>query len=131
MEQVRSVLQRLHESGFNLNPDKMIIGASEFQYLGHSLSSRGIMALPERIEAIKAYPRPTNLRTLRRFIGMTEFFARFIPDFSKRAAPLHALKRKEANFILAQEHQSTFESLKQALSEIPILQVPELKRSLF
>ena len=128
MEHVRVVLQRLQEAGFTLNPDKMTIGASEVKYLGHSLSSRGVTVLPERVEAIKAYPRPTNLRILRRFIGMTEFYARFVPDFSKRAAPLHALKRKEAKFTWAQEHQSAFEFLKQALSEAPVLQVPDFEK---
>ena len=128
MEHVRAVLQRLQEAGFTLNPDKTTIGSSEVKYLGHSLSSRGIMVLPQRVEAIKAYPRSINLRTLRRFIGMAGLYARFIPDFSKRAAPLHALKRKEAKFIWAQEHQSAFESLKQALSEAPVLQVPDFEK---
>ena len=54
MEHVRAVLQRLQEAGFTLNPDKMTIGASDVKYLGHSLSSRGVMVLPERVEAIKA-----------------------------------------------------------------------------
>jgi len=128
MEHVRAVLQRLQEAGFIFNSDKMTIGASEIKYLGHLLSFRGIMVLAERVEAIKAYPRPTNLGTLRRFIEMTGFYARFIPDFSKRAAPVHALKRKEAKFIWAQEHQSAFESLKQALSEAPVLQVPDFEK---
>jgi len=92
MEHVRAVLQRLQEAVFSLNPDKMTIGASKIKYLGHSLSFRGVMVLPERVEAIKAYSRPTNLRTLRRFVGLTGFEARFIPDFSKRAALFHALK---------------------------------------
>ena len=95
MEHVRAVLQRLQEAGFTLNPDKMTIGASEVKYLGHSLSSCSIMVLPERVEAIKAYPRPTNLRSLRRFIRMTGFYACFIPDFTKRAAPCMLLRGRK------------------------------------
>jgi len=70
---LRVVLRRLQESGFTLNPDKITIGAVEIKYLGHLLSSRGIRVLPERVEAMQAYPPPTNLRSLRRFIGMTAF----------------------------------------------------------
>ena len=65
MENVSGVLQRLQEAGINLKPDKMTIRASEIKYLGHSLSTRGITVLPERVEAIKAYTRPTTLRKLR------------------------------------------------------------------
>jgi hypothetical protein len=51
----------------------MTIGATEIKYLGHLLSAGGIRVLPDRILAIQNYPPPTNLRTLRRFIGMTGF----------------------------------------------------------
>ena len=95
---VRTVLDRLQEVGFTLNIDKITIAATEIQYLGHLLSPRGISVLSERVAAISAYPRPHNLRTLRRFLGMAGFYPRFIPEFSKCAAPLHALKRKGAIF---------------------------------
>ena len=125
---VRIVLQRLQDAGFTLNPEKITIGASEIKYLGHSLSSRGIRVLPDRVAAIKEYPRPANLRALRRFIGMAGFYARFIPDFSKRAAVLHALKKKGVKFEWTDEHQCAFDSLKQALSEAPVLQVPDFDK---
>ena len=76
---VRVVLDRLQEAGFTLNFDKITIAAKEIQYLGHSLSSRGIPVLQDRVAAIHSYPRPHNLRTLRRFLGMIGFYARFIP----------------------------------------------------
>jgi len=61
---------------------------------------------------------------------MIGFYARFIPDFSKRADHLHALKRKVANLIWAQEFQFAFESLKQALSEAPVIQVPDFEKEI-
>ena len=76
---VREVLSRLQRSGFTLNPDKVVLGASEIKYLGHLISARGVKILPERVTAIQDYPRPVNLRSLRRFIGMVGFYARFIP----------------------------------------------------
>ena len=102
-----------------------MIGAAEIKYLGHLLSSRGISVLPDRVAAIKAYPRPTNLRNLRRFVGMTGFYAPFVPEYSRRAAVLHALKRNVVRFMGTEEHQTAFVSLKQALSEAPVLQVPD------
>ena len=62
-----------------MNPDKVVLGASEIKYLGHLLSSCGVKILLERVTAIKKYPCPTNLTSLRRFIGKVGFYARFIP----------------------------------------------------
>ena len=90
---VREVLGRLQSAGFTLNPDKVTFGASEVKYLGHVLSSRGIRVLPDSVATIKNYPRPSNLRTFRRFLGIVGFYGRFIPDFSGKAGVLHALKK--------------------------------------
>ena len=64
---LREVLRRLQAAGFTLNPDKVVLGASEIRYLGHHISARGVRVLPDRVEAIGQYPRPHNLRSLRRF----------------------------------------------------------------
>ena len=71
---VCEVLGRLQAAGFTLNQEKFTFVAPDIKYLGHVLSSLGISLLPDRAEAIKNYPRPTNLRTLRRFFGMTGLF---------------------------------------------------------
>ena len=74
----------------------------KIRYLGHLLSARGISVLLERVAAIQIYPRPNNLRTLRRFVGMNGFYARFMTNYSKFAAALHALKRKGNQFCMEQ-----------------------------
>jgi len=68
---VRVVLDRLQSASFTLNFDKVTIAATEIKYLGHLLSSRGISVLPDRVAAINSYLRPSNLRMLRRFLGLT------------------------------------------------------------
>jgi hypothetical protein len=93
-EHFREVLNRLQTDGFTLNKEKVVLGASGIKYLGHYLSATGIRVIPDRVEVIKRFPRPRNLRSLRRFIGMVGFYARFIPDFSMKAAALHSLKGK-------------------------------------
>ena len=125
---IHIVLQRLQSAGFTLNPDKITIGAAGIKYLGHRLSPSGISVLPDRVAAIRSYPCPTNLRTLRRFLGMIGFYAQFIPNYSKCAAPLHALKKKGARFVWTHKHQIAFDSLKRALYEAPVLQVPNFSK---
>ena len=73
-DHVREVLQRLQDAGFTLNPEKVTFAASEIKYLGHLVSSRGIKVLPDRVATIRSYPRPPNLRTLQRFLGMVGFY---------------------------------------------------------
>ena len=124
---VREVLRRLQEASFTLNPDKLTLGAVEIKYLGHLISPRGIRVLTDRVTTIQRYPRPSNLSALRRFLGMVGFYAQFIPDFSRRAAPLHALK-KGAPFRWDDECQSAFDTLKQALCEAPVLQLPDFAK---
>jgi len=89
---VRKVLSRLQRSGFTLNPDKVVSGASEIKYFGHLLSARGVKFIPERVTAIQKYTSPTNLKSLRRFIGMVGFYARFISGYADIVAVLHELK---------------------------------------
>jgi hypothetical protein len=108
---VREILSRLQRAGFTLNRDKLTLGAAEIKYLGHRLSSGGISVLADRVAAVRSYPRPKNLRTVRRFLGMVGFYARFIPEFSRKAAVLHSLKRKGSPFVWEQEHQEAFETL--------------------
>ena len=70
---VREVLGRLQRARFTLNPKKVTLGATEIKYLGHLLSPTVIRILPDRVTAIQQYPRPANLRALRRFMGMVGF----------------------------------------------------------
>ena len=125
---LREVLARLRSARFTLNKEKIVLGASEIRYLGHYLSSRGIRMIPDRIESIRQYPCPRNLRSVRHFLGMLSFYARFIPEFSLRVAPLHRLKGKGIHFEWGEEQQASFESLKTALCEAPVLQVPDFEK---
>jgi hypothetical protein len=59
---------------------------------------------------------------------MVGFYARFIPEYSHRAAVLHALKRKGIPFVWKEEHQLAFDSLKRTLCQAPVLQIPDFNK---
>ena len=121
---VREVLTRLERTGFTLNTDKLVLGASEIKYLGHLISGRGVKILPERVAAIHNYPQPTNLKSLRRFIGIVGFYARFIPHYSSIAATLHELKKKGVPYCWGEPHQAAFEAIKRTLCEARVFMFP-------
>lgn len=74
-----------------INTSKCVFGESAVKFLGYRISAAGTEPLPEKVNAIQSYPTPKTVRELRRFLGMINFYRRFIPDAAEHQAPLHAL----------------------------------------
>ena len=91
---MHEVLARRQNAGFKLNPEKCNLAARKIKYLGHILSASGVGVLPDRVTAILQYPPPANVKALRRFMGMVDFYGRFIPEFYLKSAVLHDLKKE-------------------------------------
>jgi hypothetical protein len=104
-QHLKEVLDRLQKPGFTLNREKVVLGAKEIKYLGHCVSRHGVRVITDRVDSIKHFPSPKNLRSLRRLVGMVGFYARFIPEFSAIATPLHKLKGKAVKFNWGDEEQ--------------------------
>ena len=71
--------------------------------LGHIISNRGIEVDKEKIELISKLPSPTNVKTVRQFLGHAGFNRRFNKDFSKIVKPLYKLLEKDAKFSLDED----------------------------
>ena len=78
LEHVRAVLNRFSEHGIVINPSKCQFGISELVFLGHVVNKDGIKPLPEKVEALRNFPRPTTQRKLREFLGLVNFFLSLI-----------------------------------------------------
>ena len=92
--------------------------------LGHVISSRGIEVDKAKIELISKLPSPTNVKTVRQFLGHAGFYRRFIKDFSKIAKPLYKLLEKDSKFVWEKDYQESFEELKSHLTTAPIVRAP-------
>jgi hypothetical protein len=125
---LKEIFARLEKAGFTLNRDKLRLAQQEISFLGHSVSAQGIKVLGERVEAIKDFPPPKNLKGVRKFLGMVGFYARFIVQFSQVAEPLHLLKRKNVKFVWGEAQQSAFLQLKEALTTPPVVLIPDFSR---
>lgn len=84
----------------------------EVKYLGHIVFATGVRSGPSKIEAVSTYPIPRNVKELQQF---TNYYHRFIADYSKVAEPLHRLLTKENNFNWDSKCQDAFEELKHRL----------------
>src|SRR5215469_12032538 len=90
-DHLRQVCERLNEHGIRVNPEKCVFGVPSLTFLGHTVSSSGISPLEEKVSAIRAFPLPQTQRQLRQFLGMINFYHRFIPSAAEILQPLTAL----------------------------------------
>ena len=87
-EHLRQVLERLQFHGLLINPAKCMFGASELEFLGHHVSSQGIRPLEQKV---RDFPQPTSRRQLRTFLGMINFYQRFLPHGAEILRSLNEL----------------------------------------
>nr|GFB71826.1 reverse transcriptase domain-containing protein [Tanacetum cinerariifolium] len=92
--------------------------------LGHKISKKGIEVDKAKIKVISKLPHPTTVKGIRSFLGHARFFRRFIKDFSKISRPMTHLLEKNSPFIFSNECIQAFRTLKDKLTEAPILIAP-------
>jgi hypothetical protein len=101
--------------------DKCTFLYTSVEYLGYIINELGVRPSPRNIESVKNYPTPKNQKQVRQFIGLASYFRRFIANFSIIAKPLHTLLQKNIDFYFGDDEQHAFNTLKDKLSESPIL----------
>ena len=124
------VLTQLHEAGGRLRQDKCSFMLKQVDYLGHSISAEGLKPLKEKIQAISQAPVPSNLAQLRSFLGMVNYYGKFLKGLSSMLAPLYAVLQKNQNWKWGQEQKDAFAKVKQELVSPKILIHYEPQRKL-
>ena len=125
LDHLRSVLQTLRDKKLYAKMSKCIFQADEIEFLGHTISARGIATDAGKVKAISDWPKPQDISAVRSFLGLAGYYQRFIKGFAEIAAPLTNLTRKDTDFVWKQEQQSAFENLKHAMSMAPVLLIPD------
>ena len=97
-QNLAAVWGRLLEAGLRLKPSKCKLLQREVEYLGFCVSAAGVATSPQKVTAVRNYPVPSDVKSLRSFLGLMSYYRRFIPNFSIVANPLFALIRKDAPF---------------------------------
>jgi len=125
---VRAVLERLREAGLVLNGEKCEFGVQEVDFLGHHVTYEGILPLQDKVEGVLQHPKPTNVKQLMAFLGMINFYRRFIPAAARTLRPLtDALKggpKPTAKVSWCPSMEAAFEKAKEALAAAALLRHP-------
>ncbi|XP_033731751.1 uncharacterized protein K02A2.6-like [Pecten maximus] len=117
-----ALLQRCRERGVKLNKEKLKLKLDQVTYMGHVISSKGLHADSQKVQAIKEMPTPQNKADVQRLLGMVNFVQRFAPRISEITAPLRQLIKHENEFAWNCAHDKAFEELKTVLTDTPVLQ---------
>jgi len=125
LQALRRVFERTREYKLTMNPLKCRFCVQEVVCLGHLVSAAGIRPVFDKLEAVKALPLPQNAKGLRRFLGVMEYYRKFIQGYAAIAAPLHLMLRKGVAFTWSHDALVAFEALKEALCEAPVLALPD------
>nr|VZI12561.1 unnamed protein product [Spirometra erinaceieuropaei] len=119
---LRRIFDRFQQHGLQLNVDKCVFGVNSLDFLGHHVDQHGITPLTEKVQCILSFPVPNTLTQLRRFIGLINYYRRFIPHCAAILAPLTDLLRSKAKTIkLSPAAHTAFEEAKKALADATML----------
>jgi hypothetical protein len=112
---IREVLERLRAHALFLKAKKCMFKAEEVSFLGHVIGRNGIKADPDKLQTIRDFPPPRNLRELRSSLGLFSYYRRFVPRFSEITEVLTDLTKKDVKDKRSDVRQQAFDSLKDAL----------------
>ena len=122
---LRQLFQRLHQHGLVINLDKCQFGRTTIDFLGHRISQHGVIPLPDKVDAISNFPKPTTVKGLQEFNGMVNFYHRFIPNAARLMRPLYAAGNNKAKTLVwTPDMSQAFEEAKQALASATMLCFP-------
>ncbi|KAL1123025.1 hypothetical protein AAG570_002113 [Ranatra chinensis] len=128
IKHLEKVKNRLKEFGLKISSDKTYLGLEEVKFMGHIVSRQGTRPDPNKVKAIEEIVEPKNLKELRSFLGMINFYRRFIHNLADKIEPLTKLLKKNRNFEMDESAREAFKWGKEALTTVPILQFPNFDK---
>eukprot|EP00731_Ephydatia_muelleri_P023718 Em0015g1301a len=124
-----NVLTRLRQAGLKLQPKKCNFCQQKVRFLGHVVSASGISTDPDKTEVVSNWPTPTDKREIQQFLGLVNYYRRFIKNFASLAKPLQRLTEKNVTFEWNESCQNAFDQLCACLVSAPVLAFPDYSKT--
>ena len=124
------VMNKLAYVGMSINAEKCKFNCEKINYLGFQISRNGISPDPDLLSKISQVSAPTNKKELESFLGLANFYNRYLPKYSELIEPFAHLRKKNNDFVWTGEQEKAFNKLKRALVEKPVVKVFDPKKEL-
>ena len=128
LNHLQRIFQHLEAANLKLHPSKCNFCVEQVKYLGHIVSKGGVTPDPGKITAVTEFPTPKRQKDVRSFLGLTNYYRKFVKDYAKIADPLNQLLKKDEPFNWTDQCQNAFDVLKTALTTAPILAYPNFHK---
>eukprot|EP00253_Pinus_taeda_P013835 PITA_13835 len=128
LKHLERVLLKCRRFGISLNPTKSIFALTSGKLLGHIISEEGIRIDPNRVSAIQKLDLPRSRKEIQSFLGKVNFVRRFIPNFAEVVKNITKMLKKGADFKWTTEAKESFEKIKKALTQAPVLISPDFTK---
>ena len=127
---VEHIFQKIKESGLRINPEKCQFMVEKTKFLGYVVSKDGIETDKTKIEAIDKFQNPSCIKHLRSFLGLTNYYRKFLKDYAKYSKILEGLcgKNKDKKLTWTKECDEAFQTLKDKMTKTPILAYPDFEK---
>ena len=124
LSHLRQVLCKLQGAKLFARLHKCRFALTSVKFCGHVIDRNGIMPDPDKVKVVLDWPTPIDVHQLRSFVGLAQYFRKFIQAFASMIVPLTALFKKGAEFKWSVACQQAFQQVKEALTTVPCLKLP-------
>ena len=114
-------MKKLQEKELPLKLSKCEFHKHEIAFLSYLISEKGLAPDPAKVKAVEEWPEPKTVKDIQSFLGIANYYRKFIANFSKIAGPLTNLTKKDATFEFGAKYEEAFKELKRRLTAAPIL----------
>ena len=126
LQHLETLFQRLEQHGLVVNLGKCKFGMRQVTFLGHSISAAGVAPLDDKVAAVSNFKRPPTVKGLQEFLGMVNYYHRFIPSAANIMTPLYAATAtKDKTVTWSAELEQAFNNTKNALANATLLEYPD------
>ena len=128
-DHLRQLFSRLSEHGLRIHPAKCLLGVEQLDFLGHRISAEGIQALPQKVKEIADYPLPETVSKLRNFLGVVNYYRRFLPAAAGKLQPLTDMTKgcgrtSVKKLQWSETNKDVFRAIKQEMEKLVSLAHP-------
>jgi len=127
---VAEVIKRLEENDLYVKPEKCKWKVREVGFLGVVIGPEGIKMEKEKVKGVMEWPTPKCVKDVQKFLGLANYYCRFIEGFASIARPLHDMVKKDKKWDWMERQEKAFRELKEQFTKEPVLAVPDLDKKL-